>query len=392
MKLLFAFCSFAFFALLAPAQPTKVFSVPPGALAKARTNESAVQPALKKLISDANKALLQKPFSVMDKPKTWPGIDKHDYFSTAPYFWPDPAKPEGLPYVRKDGRRNPESSNENSDSSRMGRIMSSAETLALAYYFKNDEVHAEHAARLLRVWFIARETRMAPNLDHAQAIPGVNTGRGIGMIESRSLTSACDAVALLRGSKAWSKADDDAFTQWMRAFLEWAQTSKNGHDEAAAKNNHGVYYDMQVTHFALFVGETNLARRIVEEAKTKRIAAQIEPDGSQPLELAREDSFAYSRFNLQAMFELALLGEHIGVDLWQYESPKGASIRKAFDYLVPFVEDRKKPWPYERSKKTERSLGGLPRRALAVYYDERYRKLIEKNSGTSRDAMFWPVK
>lgn len=379
-------------AAFAHAQDAKVFSVPAGSLAKAKASLGSFRAAFHKLTNDAERALSQRPLSVMDKPKTWPGVDKHDYFSTAPYFWPNPATTNGLPYVRHDGRRNPESHDENSDSSRMGKIMNTAQTLAFAYYFTGREAYAAHATALLRVWFLDPATRMNPNMDHAQAIPGVNDGRGIGMIESRSLTDACDAVALLRASKSWSKADDEGFTKWMRAFLNWTQTSKNGRDEAAAKNNHGSHYDVQVAHFALFVGETNLARGIIEQAKTKRIAAQIEPDGKQPLELAREDSFGYSRFNIQALFDLALLGERVGVDLWRFEAPNGASIRKALDFLVPFVEDPDKPWPYERSKKQARTLGWIPRRAFVVFHDERYRKLIEPGSNSSREALFWPVK
>jgi hypothetical protein len=39
---------------------------------------------------------------------TPPSGDKHDYMSQAPYFWADPSKPGGLPYIRRDGERNPE--------------------------------------------------------------------------------------------------------------------------------------------------------------------------------------------------------------------------------------------------------------------------------------------
>jgi hypothetical protein len=28
--------------------------------------------------------------------------------SLAPYWWPDPKSPNGLPYIRRDGERNPE--------------------------------------------------------------------------------------------------------------------------------------------------------------------------------------------------------------------------------------------------------------------------------------------
>ncbi len=379
-----------------PAQSQRVYSAPPGALEKAKARlaagDNSLQPALDKLLADATKALKQKPASVMEKSRPAPSRDKHDYFSTAPYFWPNPNTTNGLPYIRKDGSRNPEASGAASDSGRMGKTANTSETLALAYYFTGEEKFAEHAARLLRVWFLDSDTRMNPHFNFAQAVPGVNTGRGTGMIESRSLTAACDAATLLRGSKAWSKADDEAFTKWMRGFLEWSRTSRNGRDEAAASNNHGLFYDVQVTHFALFLGETNIAREIVETAKTKRLAAQIEPDGSQPRELAREDSFGYSRFNVQAMFQLALLGEHVGVDLWRYESPKGANIRKALDFLVPYVEDMKTPWPYEHGKKAARTLGWIPRRAFSVYHDTRYLKLLEKDADTQRDALFFPLK
>jgi len=377
------------------AQESRVFGVTPGSLARAKAKlaagDKSLRPAYDKLVSDAERALKQKPLSVMEKPKVPPGFDKHDYFSTAPYFWPDPTKPDGLPYIRKDGQRNPESHNEASDSSRLGKMCGTAETLALSFYFSGNESHAAHAAKLLRVWFIDPGTRMNPNFDHAQAVPGVNSGRGTGMIESRSLRAACDAVALLRSSKEWSKADDDTFTNWMRAFLDWAQTSKNGRDDAAAANNHGTFYDTQVAHFALFLGETNLARKIVEESKTKRLAKQIEPDGRQPRELAREDSFGYSRFNVQAWFDLAELGEHVGVDLWHYDAPNGASIRKALDYLVTFVEQPDKPWPFEHSKKANRSLAGLPRRACAAYHDARYCKLAGPEANSQRDALFYPA-
>src|SRR5215471_19027754 len=64
--------------------------------------------ALARLESDARKALKQEPVSVVTKAVTPPSGDKHDYMSQAPYFWPDPSKPNGLPYLRRDGERNPE--------------------------------------------------------------------------------------------------------------------------------------------------------------------------------------------------------------------------------------------------------------------------------------------
>ena len=375
----------------------RVFSVSPGVLpqmkARVLAKDAALMPAFRKLTGEANRALEVKPPSVMEKPRAGASGDKHDFLSQAPYFWPDPAKPAGLPYVRRDGYRNPESGDEHSDAPRMGRMANTAGTLAFAFYFSGDERYAAHAARVLRVWFLNPATRMNPNFDQAQAIPGVNNGRGIGMVESRSLMEVCAAVGLLAGSRNWSKADDAGMQKWMREFLDWTQTSKNGRDEQAAKNNHGSWYDAQVTHLALFIGETNLARRVVEAAKERRIAVQFKPNGSQPLELAREDSFSYSRFNLTALFTLATHAEHLGVDLWHFEGTNGASLRRGLDFLLPYAEQPQKEWLYEHGKNEKRDLSPLLRKAAAVYHDERCLRLLNKDASAknAREVLLIPL-
>src|SRR5713101_8767324 len=107
---------------------------------------------------------------------------------------------------------------------------------------------------------------MNPNLEYAQAVPGINTGRGIGLIETRGLTRVVDAIGLLAGSKAWTDSDQRNLERWFERFLQWMLESKNGRDEAAAKNNHGTYYDLQVVSFALFLGQKDLATRVLETA------------------------------------------------------------------------------------------------------------------------------
>ena len=313
---------------------------------RARAGDALVKPALTKLEADARKALLVGPFSVTSKQITPPSGDKRDYMSQAPYFWPDPKSPKGLPYIRRDGERNPEI-DKITDHRVKDQMEAAVDTLAQAYYVTGNEEYASRAAELLRIFFLKSETRMNPNLEFGQGIPGINTGRGIGLIETRGLVRVVDAIGLLAGSKNWTNADQRGMQTWVGEFLHWMLHSKFGRDEAAAKNNHGTYYDVQVVSFALFLGKNDFARRVLREARTKRISVQIEPDGSQPLELARTRAWSYSVGNLDGLMKLARLGENVRVDLWNYETSDGRGIRKALEFLVPFAQGDKK-WTYQQ--------------------------------------------
>jgi len=333
--------------------------------------------ALAKLERDARRVMQQRPLSVVTKDVTPPSGDKHDYMSQAPYFWPNPNKPDGLPYIRRDGERNPEL-NKISDHLALDQMEAAVRTLALAYYFKDDEDYAAKAAQLLRAWFLDPGTRMNPNLEHAQFIPGVNTGRGIGLIETRGLIEVVDAIGLLARSKSWTAADQRGLESWFATFLQWMQESRNGREENAAKNNHGTFYDVQAISFALFVGRKDLAQQIAETAKQKRIALQIEPDGRQPLELERTRAWSYSNMNLDGLMQLARLAETVHVDLWNYQTKDGRSIHGALEYLYPYAtEDRK--WTFQQIGGFEtKTFFFLMRRAATHYQDRKFKAAVSR--------------
>ena len=357
-------------------KPPRVFLINAQKLAETKrrihSGDQTLDAALAKLDADARKALQQEPVSVVTKTPTPPSGDKHDYLSQAPYFWPDPSKPNGLPYIRRDGERNPEL-NKITDHHTLDVMEATTRTLALAYYFKGNEAYAAKAAELLRAWFLDPKTRMNPNLEYAQFIPGVNTGRGIGLIETRGLADVVDAIGLLAGSKAWTSTDQRGLEEWFGKFLQWMQESKNGREENAAKNNHGTYYDVQTTSFALFLGKNDLAKQIVETAKQKRIARQIEPDGRQPLELVRTKAWSYSNGNLDGLMLLARLAESVGVDLWSYQTKDGRGIRRALEYLYPFAIGERKWTDQQLGGFDGKSLFPLVRRGAAHYRDEEFK-------------------
>jgi hypothetical protein len=358
----------------------RYFAVSPGALAESKSRlvtDKSLQSALNVLVKAADKALNEGPLSVMDKTRTPPSGDKHDYMSIAPYFWPDPGKSNGLPYIRHDGKINPDSNEDEFDAVRIGKMANNLNKLALAYYFTGNEAYAAQAAKYLRVWFLDPATRMNPNMKFAQAVPGVNTGRGFGILEGLPLARAADATGLLAGSPMWTAKDQADFNTWVETYLNWLLTSQPGRDAAAAQNNHGTWYDVQVVELALVVGRVELAKQICEAAKNKRILPQITMDGQQPEELARTAAFTYSCYNLAGFYRLATLAEHVGVDLWHYQLANGRyALAAALDFLLPYADPAKK-WPYEQIRKFDRTAFAAQLcQAIAVYREPKYEKVF----------------
>jgi hypothetical protein len=364
-----------------PGQP-KVVSTNPVDLAALKAKLAAdpgpLRPALDRLLREAEAALGQRPLSVLDRKKSLAGVDRHDYVSYAPYFWPDPAKPDGLPYLRKDGRHNRELVRQG-DRENFGSIKKAVSALALGYYFTGKEQYAHHAATLLRTWFLDPKTRMNPNLNHAQAIPGGVSGRPAGLIEFRDMPQLVDALGLLEASAAWTPADRQAMRVWMGQFYDWLTTSTIGKGEDQARNNHASWYDVQVMALALYLGKTDDARRVAERFGERRIATQIQPDGSQPRELARANSWGYSVFNVTAMMSMAELAERVGVDLWRFRTKDGRSIRAALDYLTLFL-DGQRPWPHARDREypaKPAALAGPLIRATRAWGPDPYQRMLQ---------------
>ncbi len=330
-------------------------------LAYARNlSERGVEPfatALDSLKIMADKAMMLGPFSVMQKKMMPPSGNKHDYYSMGIYWWPNPDTPDGLPYVRHDGIRNPEYGDY--DSPALSRMAASVFTLSLAWFYTCHEPYADRSMELLRTWFLDPRTRMNPHLEYGQAIPGRTEGRGIGIIETGNLVKVVNGIGLIRGAEALKEEDLAELRKWFSEYTNWLISSKNGWDERMYFNNHGSSYDSQVATYAIFTGQDSVAKMILDSVGIKRISIQIEPDGSQPFELARTKAMSYCIKNIRHLMENAVLAEHFGIDLWTYESEKGASIRLAIQFLIPFLTGEKE-FPYQQ-------IGGIESHAGEFY-------------------------
>jgi unsaturated chondroitin disaccharide hydrolase len=315
---------------------------------KKEINAPVYQVAYQKLIDEAEEKLRDTPVSVMMKDMTPASGTKHDYLSLSRYYWPDPSKPDGLPYISRDGLSNPEL--ERLDRNKLSQMATSVTTLSLAYYFSNDERYAQKATEFLRVWFLNKDTRMNPNLNHAQIVPGMNGGKGrcYGVIDSYSFVEMLDAVQLLEQSKAFTAKDSKQLKAWFSKFLQWILTSEQGQEEGRQLNNHSVAHDAQVIAYAKYVGNKKVMEQFINDFPERRIFKQIEPDGKQPQELRRTLAFGYSQYNLTHMLDIFRIAKKVGLPIDNSTSSDGRSFYKAMDFLTPYVGKDKSAWPYQQ--------------------------------------------
>lgn len=305
--------------------------------------------SLRRLLREADQALDVGPFSVVLKSAVPPSGNKHDYLSIAPYSWPDPTKPDGRPYVGRDGFTNPEWW-QDYDRVPLERMTQAAEVMALAWYFTGKESYARRAAHLLRVWFLDPATAMTPDLVYAQGVPGRNTGR-TQVIDTRFLTRVVDAIGLLGGSAAWTEQDQAGMVAWFRQFVA-NQRRRADEGYRTAGHNIASFYHGQVAAQALFVGDVDLAREMVERTK-QRIESAVGADGFFLVERNRTRSYSYSCFHLFALFNLATLGGHVDVDLWNFSTADGRGLRRVLETVAGHAGSYPpRAWPYQETGHT----------------------------------------
>lgn len=369
------------------------YMVDAGAAERVRTaverGDSRLKPLYDRALRDADKLLGEPDPTVVDKEMTPPGGDKHDYISMGRYWWPNPDTEDGLPYVRRDGHSNPEL--KKFDRDRLGRLSSNLRKLTGAYLLAGRPEHARKAASMLRTWFLDERTRMNPNAAYAQMVPGRNGGLGRpeGILDLYSLIDAVDAAVVLERDRFLSKKEMKELRGWFAAYMEWLEESESGRGEYAAKNNHGIAYDVQATVYALFAGREETARELAEGFAERRLERQIEADGRQPLELARTTAFGYSVYNLTHMLDMCVAARTMGIDL--YDAADGA-IDRAIGYLIPFLGNQEQ-FPYKQIKDwrgVEQEFARQLLRAANLKENPEYRRLYEryKSEEDARQALF----
>jgi hypothetical protein len=295
-----------------------------------------------RILKAANQYLKEKPATITAATGTRSAGGAHDYFSEGDYWWPDPKDPNG-PYIQRDGMSNPDNFNDHRRF--LMRLSVQVPALAAAWKLTKDPRYAKHAAEHLRAWLIDERTRMNPHLKYAQAIHGRVTGRGVGIIDTLHLVEVARAIEVLGESRGLTSRELKAIKQWFAEYLRWMTTDPYGVDEREAKNNHGTCWVLQVAAFAHLTGNQQLISSCRNRFKTVIVPNQIAADGSFPQELRRTKPYGYSLFNLEAMAAICQLLSTPDDNLWTFELADGRGIRKAMEFMVPYIRN-KKAWPH----------------------------------------------
>ena len=297
-----------------------------------------------RILRAAHAALTLAPITITEFRARLSQGGPKDFYSNGDYWWPDPARPDGLPYIQRDGESNPDNFIEHRRC--VTQLRDAVAALGAAYRITGEDCYAAKAAELLRVFFLNARTRMNPHLNFAQAIPGRSPGRGTGIIDTLHLAEVPLAIEALARSPAFPPDLLAGLKHWFRDYTDWMITSQNGRNEANAKNNHAVAYWLQVATFARFTEDAPRLAECRRQFKEVFVPRHMANDGSFPLELRRTKPYGYSIFQLDNMAALCQVLSTSQDDLWKFTLPDGRGIRQGMEFLYPYLADKSK-WPYK---------------------------------------------
>ena len=268
----------------------------------------------------------------------------HDFYSEGDYWWPDPAHPDG-PYIRKDGMTNPDNFIVHREA--MIRFSQISGALGSAYILTHDQKYADQLVLHLKAWFINEDTKMNPNLLYAQAIKGIATGRGIGIIDTIHLIEVAKAIQAIQNSNALSKSDLTTIKLWFSNYLNWLTTHEYGIAERDNGNNHSVCWALQVAAFADLTNDTVVMDFCRNFFKNTLLPNQMAKDGSFPLELKRTKPYGYSLFTIDAMASICQILSTKEDNLFLYSTKDGRNMALGLAFIAPYISN-KSLWPYTK--------------------------------------------
>jgi hypothetical protein len=301
--------------------------------------------AVRRLRAEADKRLREAPRSVTTDHPAGVNLDPHEYYGEAPFWWPDPANP-AAPWIRREGHVNPD--RVVADKIALDSTCDAIFTLGAASFFLDDPRYGRHAARLINAFFLNPKTRMNPNLEHSEAIRGVNDSRG-GSIEGRVFVRALQGMEFLAQSGQWDAREAAATHKWFEEYLRWLEHSKVASEEKTGGSLRASWWAAQVAAIATFLEDkasAQMAFHYYQDTAFPRAEGRLarEEDRARPL--------SYTAASAEAMATTCRVAQAQGVDLWNTQAKGGATLAAVIASLTPHIADRKK-WDREQMAEFE---------------------------------------
>ncbi|WP_244857922.1 alginate lyase family protein [Agromyces archimandritae] len=192
---------------------------------------------------------------------------------------------------------------------------------ALVYTVNGDERYAEAAAKMIRAWSKVQEVR--------------TTGDS-GLAFSYHFPALIFAADLIDGYRGFTAADRAAFETFLRDKALPANTMDR-------ENNWGNWGMVLVMSAAAYLEDETLFHTAVNRWK-HFIEHQVDENGTLPEETGRNDGTGghgiwYTHFALQPQTIAAEIALVNGVDLYDYVSPSGRTLRQAYEVVAGWVAD-----------------------------------------------------
>jgi len=349
---------------------------------KYKNGDADLKNAVEDILAKADELIKLGMFTVTSKKNLPPSNDKHDYMTLGVYWWPNPNTKDGLPYIQRDGEVNPESKDDTYDKKTVFNFFQSVNNCSFAYFYTEDLKYGLHAKKLLETWFLNKETKMNPNFNFAQGVPGLAAGRAQGIIEARFLADIYEDILILRNNNILNETDFQSLKKWFKDYYNWLLTDPKAIEERNAPNNHGTWCNAQISYFSIVFDDKKVINQLYPDYLKDGIKRQIRDDGTQPHELARTRPLSYTLFNLTAMFKIIRQGEIIGLNYFGTDTKEGVLFKKALDWVCPYLTGEKK---YEKEEQTPLDFNDnyikLFRLAYKKYKDEKFENIIKLKLG-----------
>lgn len=262
------------------------------------------------------------------------------------------------------------------------RDMNKMFTLALQFKITGDKKYLNKADEFLLTWAKVNQ----PNGDP---------------IDDTNLDKAIEAYDLIKDDI--SVKDKILIAAWLKATALAEINSKR------MNRNQGTGINNWNAHRLKIVGEIGYALKNEEFIKwtidrlKKHIELNLNEDGTS-LDFKERDAMHYHIYDLEPMLRLALLIKRAGGEnFYIYQSPKGSSVKKSVDWLIPYIKEEKQHEEYvnttvkfdrDRAKNNEPGFApgtmfnpalAVPVLKLSVYFDSTQLDLLKNLTTNRRD-------